>query len=261
MRAWPVQYIRNFEYIWKLIVGWEMVMSKLPVAVCALMFWIGTAVAGPVADFEKALRDVYGDYRTALFLTNAGKHPESVKSITAFKVKWAGLEKSWGISPPPQYADDPKWKQSLDEVSATVAKAASEIESGALPAAHITLEAVREAIAGLHERNGIVSFSDRMNAYHRTMEHVLGRDISTLDAAAIDDIQEQAAILQYLANDAISHPPAEAAGSPEFEGLARAVSASADAVVAAARTGDSEKLKAGLGKLKPAYAKLFLKFG
>jgi len=236
-------------------------MSKLVVAACTLIFWIGTAVAGPVADFEKSLRDAYGDYRAALFLTNSGKLAESAEIIAAFKDKWAKLEKNWGKSPPPQYADDPKWKETLDEVSATLSKAASEIDGGALPAAHATLEEVREAISGLHERNGITSFSDRMNAYHAVMEQVLGKDIAKLDAVAMDEVQEQAAVLKYLASDAVSHPPAEAVGSSEFDGLAKAVSASADAVVTAARAGDIEKLKAAIGKLKPAYAKFFLKFG
>ena len=230
-------------------------------AVCALWLWAGTGVAGPVTDFEKSLRDAYGDYRVALFLTNSGKLPESVKIIAAFKDKWAGLKKNWGANPPPQYADDPKWNETLDEVSATIARAASEIEDGALPAAHTTLEDIREAISGLHQRNGVISFSDRMNAYHTVMEKVLEKDLSKLDTVAMDEIQEQAAVLKYLANDAVTHPPVDAAGSAEFDGLVKAVSASVDAVAIAARTGNTEKLKGAIGKLKPAYAKLFLKFG
>ena len=236
-------------------------MRKSTVAIAALVLWAGAALAGPVADFEKSLREAYADYRAALFLTNSGRLPESAKVIAAFKGKWDGIEKTWGAAPPPQYADDPKWKETLDDVSATLVKAASEIDGGALPAAHATLEAVREAISGLHERNGIISFSDRMNAYHAVMEQVLGQDLTKPDAVAINEIHEQAAVLKYLAGDALAHPPAEAAGSSEFEDLAKAVSGSVDAVVTAARAGDAEKLRAAIAKLKPAYAKLFVKFG
>jgi len=70
-----------------------------------------------------------------------------------------------------------------------------------------------------------------------------------------------AAVLKYLAGDALAHPPAEAAGSSEFEDLTKAMSASVDAVVNSARAGDAEKLKAAIAKLKPAYAKISLKFG
>ena len=121
-------------------------MRKSAMAIGALILWAGTALAGPMVDFEASLREVYADYRTALFLTNSGKLPESAKVMAAFKGKWDGIEKTWGAAPPPQYADDPKWKETLDDVSATLVKAASEIDGGALPAAHATLEAVREAI-------------------------------------------------------------------------------------------------------------------
>ena len=226
-----------------------------------LMLWASTALAGPVADFEKSLRVAYADYRAALFLTNSGKLPESAKVMAAFKGKWDGIEKTWGAAPPPQYADDPKWKETLDNVSATLVKASSEIDGGALPAAHATLEAIREAISDLHERNGIISFSDRMNDYHAVMEQVLGQDLTKPDAMAMTEVLEMAAVLKYLAGDALAHPPAEAAGSSEFEDLAKAVSASVDAVVTAARAGDAEKLKVAIAKLKPSYARFFVKFG
>ena len=236
-------------------------MRKSVMAIGALILWAGSALAGPMVDFEESLREVYADYRTALFLTNSGKLPESAKVVAAFKGKWNGIEATWGAAPPPQYADDPKWKETLDVVSATLDKASAEIDGGALPAAHATLEAIREAISGLHERNGIISFSDRMNDYHAVMEEVLGKDLTTPNAMTMNEVHEMAAVLKYLAGDALAHPPAEAAGSSEFEALAKAVSASVDAVVAIARTGNTEKLKIAVGKLKPAYAKLFLRFG
>ena len=37
------------------------------------------ATAGPVSDFEKAMRGAYADYRTALFLTNSGNRDEVCK--------------------------------------------------------------------------------------------------------------------------------------------------------------------------------------
>lgn len=236
-------------------------MRKSAMAIGALILWAGSALAGPMADFEESLREVYADYRTALFLTNSGKLPESVKVVAALKGKWDGIENKWGAAPPPQYADDPKWKETLDDVSATLDKAASELDGGALPAAHATLEEVREAISGLHERNGIISFSDRMNDYHAVMEQVLGKDLTKPNAMTMNEVHEMAAVLKYLAGDALAHPPAEASGSSEFEALAKAVSASVDAVFTAARAGDAEKLKVAIAKLKPSYARFFVKFG
>ena len=75
------------------------------------------------------------------------------------------------------------------------------------PNSHATLEAVREAFGALHARNGIETFSDRMNAYHAQMEHILGLDLSALDAAGKQAMLEQAAVLAYLAQDVLAGPP------------------------------------------------------
>ena len=42
--------------------------------------FIGSAGAGPVAEFETALRGAYADYRAALFQTNAGQ-PQAARKV------------------------------------------------------------------------------------------------------------------------------------------------------------------------------------
>lgn len=233
-------------------------MKRFIVSGVVLALMAGSACAGPVADFEKALRGAYGDYRKALFLTNSGKAAESGQAISSFITKWGDIAKSHGATPPPQYADDAQWPSTLADVSATAAAAASEIKAGDLVKAHDTLEAVRDAIGGLHARNGIIAFSDRMNAYHAKMEEVLGRGASGGD---FDTLIGDAAVLQYLAEQAIANPPPEALGAKDFEALAGAMTASSSALSEAARSRDPAKVKAALGAMKPAYSKLFMKFG
>ena len=236
-------------------------MRRLILSGVALAALSGLVQAGPVAEFEAALRDAYGNYRAALFMTNSGKAEGSQTAIGAFSSKWASIESTWSANPPPQYADDAKWTETLAAVDDVAAKAAEEIKSGKLPEAHVTLEAIRDTIGELHARNGVITFSDRMNAYHAAMEHALGMNMSSPDAATLDQVHERAAVLAYLAGEMINHPPEDAAGSAEFGTLSKAVSASVDAYLEAARSRDADKIKAATGKLKPAYAKLFLKFG
>jgi hypothetical protein len=239
----------------------EVTMRKTILAVGALLTFVGSAHAGPVADFELELRQAYGHYRTALFTTNSGKPRESAEAVAGFASQWQVLSEKWGISPPPQYVDDAKWPETLAVVRETVAKAGAEVEAGQLPAAHATLEQVRDAIGELHERNGIELFSDRMNAYHAEMEKALGIDLDAADAAKLDHVHEVAAVLTYLAADMLQHPPADARGAPEFEALAKAVTASVVHYAEAARARNVEGIRAATGALKPAYARLFLKFG
>lgn len=210
-----------------------------------------SALAGEVADFEGRMRAAYGDYRTALFATNSGKAEPSAKAVAAFEAAWAPLA-AGGV--PPQYADDPAYAGTMRAVSEIAAAAGSEIAAGNLAEAHETLEGIREEIADLHARNGIINISDRMNAYHARMEHVIGMD--TGDAT---EVAYQAVILGYLIEEVIANPPADADAS--FDELSAAVTASVAAVRSAAESGDAAAVKAAVGGLKAPYSKLFLKFG
>ncbi|MGB8818536.1 MAG: hypothetical protein WCC66_11510 [Rhizobiaceae bacterium] len=236
-------------------------MNRITLAILALAASTASAFAGTVADFEKALQGAYADYRAALFMTNMGKADESSKAVASMSAKWADIEKTWGSSPPPQYADDPKWPETLKSVAEISAKAATEVEAKKLPDAHATLEGIREQISQLHQRNGIQSFSDRMNDYHAAMEEVLAADITKTDDAALVKLHGQAAVLSYLSGQLSAHAPDAAASTPEFQQLNKAVADSVTAFLAAVEAKDAEKLKSAIGALKPAYSKLFLKFG
>lgn len=236
-------------------------MRKTLLSFVALLALGGAALAGPVADFEMAMRDAYGNYRMALFATNSGKAEETGKAISAFTRKWSAITQSWGETPPPQYADDPQWAATVAAVTDTAAMAAAQAKSGKLAEAHGTLEAIRDALSDLHLRNGIISFSDRMNAYHAVMEQVLSSGVPKADQALLDQAHEHAAVLSHLANDMLQHPPADAMGSEQFETLAGVFKGSVAAYLDAARSRDPAKIKAAMGGLKPAYSKFFLKFG
>lgn len=216
-----------------------------------LGFGICSAHAGDVHDFEVNMRTAYADYRMALFATNSGKAEPSAKAVDAFEAAWAPLAAG---AAPPQYADDPAFAATMAEVAAIAAAADREIAAGELPEAHETLEGIREALGELHARNGIIGFSDRMNAYHARMEHVIGMDPSDPTAVAAE-----AAVLTYLLADVTAHPPAEADGS--FRDLAAAVQDSVAKLQRAAAAAEPAAITAAIGGLKAPYSKLFLKFG
>lgn len=234
-------------------------MNRLLLALpIALVLQGAAAFAGPIAEFEQKFDAMYASYRMALFATNTGDAEKSAKALGAFDMKWAGLAAEYARTPPPQYEDDPRWAQMVAEVGDFLAKAKSETSAGQLPAAHLTLEAVRDAFGELHARNGVETFSDRMNAYHAEMEHVLEMDI---DTAGVGTLLERGAVMSYLADDILAAPPAGAAGTPEYDGLAAGFAGSVDAFIAAARSGDMAAIKAAVGGLKKPYSMFFLKFG
>lgn len=236
-------------------------IRSLATASLVLSLQCAPVFAGPVSDFEAAFGDVYADYRSALFATNSGDTEKSNMILNGLGTKWNGLVAGFRLTPPPQYEDDPLWGETMDKVGGYLEKAKAEAENGQLPTAHETLEAVRDEIGNLHARNNVETFSDRMNAYHAEMEHVLDLDLSNIDAATKQTLLEHAAVLSYLADDVLQMPPAKIADQAEYDTLANALKSSVEKFLATARAGDAEGLKAAVGGLKVPYSKFFLKFG
>lgn len=233
-------------------------ITRLSIAVLACL---SPAFAGPVTDFESAYGEMYTGYRSALFATNSGSAEKSTAAMQGLGTQWDSLVATYGQTPPPQYEADPKWNETIAAVSESISKASEAVAKGDFPASHATLEGVREAFSALHARNGIETFSDRMNAYHAEMEQILGLDLSVTDPSTKQKVLEHAAVLAYLAQDVLSAPPANAEGNADYASLSAAMQASVDQLLAAARAGDEAAIKTAVGGLKVPYSKFFLKFG
>jgi hypothetical protein len=221
---------------------------------------IAAFAVGPFTEFETGLRDAYGQYRAALFQSNTGNSDATTKAMQALSEKWAVLEQNWGTQPPPQYADDAAFPDTLTTVGTIIAAASKDVAAGDLAKAHVTLEGIRAELGALHIRNGVMTFSDRMNAYHAKMEQVLGRDLTALGDKGTVVLLEDAAVLTYLVEDIAAHPAPEAS-DPAYAPLVEAVRQSVLGLQTAAYSGDSVAVKAAVGQLKVPYAKLFAKFG
>jgi hypothetical protein len=218
------------------------------------------ALAGPFSGSEAQLRKAYGAYRAALFLSNQGKGPETAEALEKFAGGWNALSAAWTADVPPQYADDAQLGQSFEAVKDAVSEAHAFVQDGMLPEAHEALEAVRDLIGDMHLRNGLIGFSDRMNAYHAAMEEVLATDYAALGDAGALRAAGDAAVLGHLAGEILAHPAPEAA-DPAYAPLIEAFAASVAAFRAAAESGDVAAASAAQKALKLPYAKLFAKFG
>lgn len=205
------------------------------------------------------MRAAYADYRAALFRTNQNDPAGSRAAIAAFAVKWQQLATDWRRSPPPQYADDQRLGPTLDEIAQVNAEAARLVEAGKVADAHEVLEKIRDAIGALRARNGVVTFSDHMNAYHEQMEKVLLGSYDGYSPAGLTALRDDLAVLAYLA-DALktARPAAEA---PAIDEAIAPVLASVEAVRQALAGGDTAAIRNAVKALKPPYSRLFLRFG
>jgi hypothetical protein len=235
--------------------------SLLALVSGVLVLAASAAVAGQFAEFEGQLRAAYAPYRNALFQTNKNDRPASEQALTKFISDWAAMTARWGKEPPPQYRDDAKFASTLAEVSSVAEKAKVTISHGDLAGAHEVLEKIRDLLGDLRGRNGIITFSDRMNAYHEAMERILIGTYGGYDAKGLGELREDASVLAYLFRQVETYRPADLVGNAEFAQALNGVKASVDNLLAAARSADPTAVRQTVQKLKQPYSVLFLKFG
>ena len=236
-------------------------MCLLAVAAGVILLTASAALAGQFAEFEAQLRAVYAPYRSALFQTNKKDKAASEGALKKFSSDWTALAARWGKEPPPQYLDDTRFASTLAEVTSVAEKAHVAISKGDLADAHEILEGIRDLLGDLRSRNGIITFSDRMNAYHEAMEHILMKPYGGYDTNGLGELREDAAVLAYLFRRLETHAPAYFTDRNEFSQALNGVKVSVENLLAAARSADPGAVRQAVQKLKQPYAVLFLKFG
>lgn len=229
----------------------------------AVFFAAALAPAAQAADaLTEAVQAAYPPYRAALFRTNGKVQAEAEQALAQARQAWSGLLSRFGAGLPAPYDRDPKAAATLSEVSAVYERAAAQVAARDLAAAHETLEHARDLLADLRRRNGVIVFSDHMNAYHEVMETVLGEGAAQLASPAGQaTLLARTGALDYLSRRLRSEAPPALAGNAEFTAAQQQVQASVDALLQALARQDATAARDALDKLKKPYSQLFLKFG
>ncbi len=224
----------------------------------------GLAVPAGAADpATDAMQAAYVPYREALFRTNGKAQAESERAIAEAMRAWRAFGERFAAAPPLPYAGDARFGATVDEVSAVYLEADRLIRAGRLADAHEALEKVRDLLAGLRQRNGVVVFSDAMNAYHAEMERVIEEGPKLLrQPRGPLLLMAQVGTLEYLAARLQAQAPPALQADPAFAPALKAVTESVAALRAAVLDGgDADAVGRAIGALKAPYSRLFLKFG
>lgn len=227
---------------------------------CALALAANLAHAGDA--LTDAMQDAYAPYRMALFRTNGKSQSEAQQALAQAQQAWRSVAERFGAKPPAPYDRDTEFAGRMTQVGAMYDRAAAAVRDNKLAEAHEELESVRELLADLRRRNGVVVYSDHMNAYHAEMERLLveaPKALSAPNGALL--VMSQVGTLDYLVRQLRLQAPAALQRDTEFEALLKDVEASVQAVRAALIRQDLGAVREALGKVKPPYSKLFVKFG
>jgi hypothetical protein len=213
--------------------------------------------------FQQEVNKAYASYRMALFQTNKKNQTKSLESAVSFQKQWQAITEKYIEAPPDIFANDPEWEATLVEIGNINALSINEMLSGQLSDAHDTLEAIRDELGALRQRNQVITFSDHVNNYHEAMESLLqlGLTSNDMDNKALIMIHEELAVLEYLAEEMKANAPVEYLKNEGFIQLMNGVMGSVKNLRQAVNEKKPDNILKAIKKLKPAYAKVFVKFG
>jgi hypothetical protein len=141
--------------------------------VSALLWLLAALPAAAAADeatdaFHAAVAAAYRPYREAVSYYESGNNELAEIALDEFVAAWKALESRYAEKPPPGYAKDARFAETL---AAITAKAMSAV--GAAPAeAAFALKPIRADLAALRKRNGQIVFSDCVDAMNAAMDRL-----------------------------------------------------------------------------------------
>lgn len=224
------------------------------------------AVATPALAADAAtdaIQAAYPPYREALFRTNAKSQADSERALAAARAAWKQVRERFAGSAPVPYDRDRQFGATLAAVDAVYARAEAEIGQQQLAKAHETLEEVRDLLGTLRQRNGVVVFSDHINAYHEQMEKVLKDGPGWIGSpAGMIELTLATGALDHLAQRlAAEADPALLRDNAAFAAALKEVQASSARLRAAVTAQDAAAARKAIGELKQPFSRLFLRFG
>ncbi len=236
----------------------------LALALCAALLWPAAARADATAAFLEASAEAYAPYRGAMSYLHTGNAGLAALALDAMAARWAALSGRFRNQPPAAFAEDPAWRASLDAIAGRIETARAQLEAGDAEAAATTLAPIRAALGGLRRRNGIVTFSDRMDSFSAAMETmwVYRRDPPDMaDPRTIAALAEQARTLRRALEDIAAGPSEKIAGDPQFQRLIEGSFKSVATIDRAIEARDPAFLIGALRELRSSEQLLWMNFG
>lgn len=235
----------------------------LPAFVIMMLLAPGPLAAGG-ANFETDRAGAYAHYREAVFYARTGNTPIAALALDEFIVKWSALVATYADSPPAAYAAETDWSGVLGDILERAESGLEALDTDDAEAARTAIDPIRGILGDLRRRNGVITYSDHVNALSAAMD-VLARyrrEVKDLgDAQAVAAVREQAAIVSTLFEKCRSAATPDIAGDPEFMRLVDGAAESMGKLLKSLQTGDILLYRIGIGELRSYERIMFLRFG
>lgn len=228
--------------------------------VSAALF-LATALAAPPATadeaadaFHAAVAGAYQHYREAIHYYETGNSDLGELAFDQFLAGWKALATRYAGNPPPAYAKDADFAETLSAIEAKAASAA-----GAAPAeALLALKPIRGDLAALRKRSGQRVFSDCIDAMNAAMDRLWDYRQKPPDARRLPAFQAAARETAARYRDCLEQAPPALRETAEFRRMMEGALASLARLEAAT---DAELIVSLLRELRSFDKLIWLRFG
>ena len=233
-------------------------------ALCTALLWPTATRADATAAFLEASAEAYAPYRSAMSYLHTGNAGLAALALDAMAARWAALCDRFRNQPPAAFAEDPAWRASLDAITGRIETARAQLEAGDAAGAAAALAPIRAALGNLRRRNGIVTHSDRIDAFSAAMDAIWVHRRNPphmADPQAVAALAEQTRTLRRALEAVAAGRPAKIAGDPQFQRLIEGSFESIATIERAIETRDPAFLISALREIRSSEQLLWMNFG
>jgi hypothetical protein len=187
-------------------------------------------------------------YKQALFETGQEKRPEAIANYDLLVSGFANFKNKYTAYQPYALRNDKQFISDLENVDSIISKTKTNVYSGNLKDAHLSLEKVRPITQEMFKRNGFSMLAIALVDFHDSMEKVLDMANAKNYNGVIDTYTEASEKLSAVEKEA---------NDTEIQVIRKNL----DEILSLAREKNSESLPAKAAELKSSFVKVYLKRG
>lgn len=232
--------------------------------VLALLPLVAPARATDMRAFLAELGAADDHYRQAMFYLRTGNPSVAGFDLEQMQEKWSAIEARYADAPPPPFAADPGFGETLAAVAEALADGATRTAADDAEGARAALMPIRGLLGDLRRRNHLYTLSDCLDEFSAaadTLWRYRHAPPDFADADAVNAMRRAAAVAGYVLGRCRAMAEPSHGSATEFQTLFDGAEASAASLWPAMDSGDTQRVINILREFRSFDQMIYLRYG